>query len=134
MNNERYKIEDIRNHPWYSLVEHTGISKGIVVGIDIIPIDPSIITRLKEFDIDEELAKKYLEANRHNDIVTTYYLLLKKYQREKKSSSTSAIKNILVANKQVNSLTKKSEVENIDSAGIKDIRKVSLLKHYNVNA
>lgn len=40
---KRYKIEDIRRHPWFNLVKCDANHDGIIVGIDPTPIDPEIL-------------------------------------------------------------------------------------------
>ena len=78
---KRYKIEDIRKHPWFNLVSCDDNSRGTIVGIDPVPIDPSILNGLAGYGINVEYARKCLEANKHNHITATYYLLLKKHLR-----------------------------------------------------
>ena len=48
------------------------------MGIDPVPIDPKILDSMKQYKINEDYARKCLEANKHNNITSTYYLLLKK--------------------------------------------------------
>ena len=79
---KRYKIEDIKKHPWFNLVKCDEHSKGTIVGIDPMPIDPNILNSLATYDINVEYAKKCLEANKHNHITATYYLLLKKHVKD----------------------------------------------------
>jgi 5'-AMP-activated protein kinase catalytic alpha subunit len=79
---KRYKIEDIRKHPWFNLVKCEENFRGTIVGIDQVPIDPEILKVLNDYSIDIEYAKKCLEANKHNSITATYYLLLKKHLKQ----------------------------------------------------
>lgn len=76
---KRYKIEDIRKHPWFNLIKCDENFRGTVMGIDPTPIDPDILNSLKDYDINIEYARKCIEANKHNHITSTYYLLLKKH-------------------------------------------------------
>jgi len=76
---KRYKIDDIRKHPWFNLVKCDENFRGTIVGIDPMPIDPVILDDLANYKINVEYAKKCLEANKHNHITATYYLLLKKH-------------------------------------------------------
>ena len=78
---KRYKIEDIRKHPWFNIVKCDETHKGVIVGIDPIPVDPLILDQMEELNIDIDYAKKCLDANKHNHISATYYLLLKKHLR-----------------------------------------------------
>ena len=57
------------------------ISKGTIVGIDPMPIDPEILSQLAQFGINADYARKCIEANKHNHITATYYLCLKKHLR-----------------------------------------------------
>lgn len=60
------------------LTMNSNRNKGIVVGYNKIPIDPSILKGMgKEYN--PEYVSKCLEANRHNSITTAYYLTLKKH-------------------------------------------------------
>ena len=77
----RYKIEDIRKHPWFNVVKCEENFRGTIVGIDQVPIDLEILNSLNDYQIDVEYARKCLEANKHNHITATYYLLLKKHLR-----------------------------------------------------
>lgn len=43
---KRYKIEDIRKHPWFNLVKCDEHFRGTIVGIDPVPIDPIILESL----------------------------------------------------------------------------------------
>ena len=87
----RYKINDIRKHPWYSLVKPEENNEGILVGYKQIPINTSIISELANYNIDPVYAQQCLEANRHNEVTTTYYLLSKKYLREGKPSQNTKV-------------------------------------------
>ncbi len=74
---KRFTLDDIKRHPWYSLVpaaEHAGI----VMGIDKIPIDPDIINQLASYGFNSDHSVRCIESNKHNHITTTYYLLLQK--------------------------------------------------------
>ena len=85
---KRFKIEDIRGHPWFNLVKCEENFRGTIVGIDPVPLDPVILESLNEYQIDVEYARKCLEANKHNHITATYYLLLKKHLRNGGESIT----------------------------------------------
>ena len=76
---KRYKIEDIRKHPWFNIVKCEEQYRGTIMGIDPVPIDPEILESLSQYDINIDYAKKCLEANKHNTITATYFLLLKKH-------------------------------------------------------
>ena len=45
---KRYTIQDIRNHPWYSLAKHEKESCGIIIGVNPVPVSAAY---LKIFNI-----------------------------------------------------------------------------------
>lgn len=75
---KRYTIDQIRQHPWFKLVNCESNFKGIKVGIDPVPIDNTILdTMQNQYGIDKHYARKCIQANKHNHISASYYLLLK---------------------------------------------------------
>ena len=44
---KRYKIEEIRTHPWYSLIKSSENDEGIMIGYKSVPIDSFILSELK---------------------------------------------------------------------------------------
>jgi 5'-AMP-activated protein kinase catalytic alpha subunit len=75
---KRYTIDQIRKHPWFNIVPCESNFKGIQVGVDPVPIDSSILLKMqKEFKIDQNYARKCIQANKHNHVTASYYLLLK---------------------------------------------------------
>jgi len=80
---QRYTIEDIRNHAWYSIAEHQPpYTPPIYLGKEPIPIDPKIMnTLVKDHGIEQAKAEQEIKRNRFNNITTTYYLLLKRKER-----------------------------------------------------
>lgn len=75
---KRYTIEQIRKHPWFNQKKWVAYT-GTVVGIDPVPIDPTILTSIQRYSMDPEYARKCIEANKHNNVTSTYYLLLKSH-------------------------------------------------------
>lgn len=82
---KRFTAEDIRTHPWFSHITEKSVQKGIIIGINEIPIYPMILDLLEKFRFNPKDAERYIKANKHNHITTTYYLLLKRYERLGKS-------------------------------------------------
>ena len=64
---KRFKIADIRRHPWYCQVKLRDYD-GIVVGTDPIPIDPTIVSQLDQYGFNLDYAKKCIASNRHNHV------------------------------------------------------------------
>jgi len=89
----RSTIEDIRRHPWYQLSPEEPAA-GLVVGVNKLPVDLSIVKKLEEYDIETEPAVKALEENRHNHVTTSYYLLLKKEVRDGVATNVDVAENV----------------------------------------
>lgn len=86
---ERYTIQEIRKHPWMASRSRKSSSKGLIIGVNKIPIDENVLSSLKNYKMELEYVKKCLSANRHNNATTTYYLSMKKYLKEGNISSCS---------------------------------------------
>jgi len=79
--NLRYRIEDIRAHPWYNIVKP--IEKdGIVLDRYEILIDDKILGRMeRDYKVNIEKAKQEIKQNKFTSNTTIYYLLLKRHER-----------------------------------------------------
>jgi 5'-AMP-activated protein kinase catalytic alpha subunit len=75
---QRYTIEQIRGHPWFTQVTQA-LSPGVLVGYDKVPIDFNILYKLKDFGFSVQRGQESLEGNKHNLETTTYFLMLKKH-------------------------------------------------------
>jgi len=79
--NRRYKIEDIRRHPWYNMVPPFE-KQGIIIGKNEIPIDEKIFDKTtSEYKIPPENLRTDLKRNKFNQSTTAYYLLYKRLER-----------------------------------------------------
>ena len=93
---KRYGFEEIKRHPWFISVNNIGsknilfTSPGIIIDIDVIPIDIDIIKEIyftKEYKNFSVLnIVNDVIRNKHNKITTAYYLILKKKLRNNKES------------------------------------------------
>ena len=84
---ERIKLDEIKNHPWFNLVnKDNNYFKGININKTIIPIDEDIIKEMKKFGVDRNIIINDLLKNNFNNITTTYHLLLQKKVRNGKKS------------------------------------------------
>jgi 5'-AMP-activated protein kinase catalytic alpha subunit len=81
---KRYKISDIRQHPWFELHQPVCMNKGLIVGYNQIPNEEVILEMLEQKGFQREYAIRCLDANKHNHVTTCYYLLLKRLEREGK--------------------------------------------------
>ena len=87
---KRFTINQIKNHPWFSLYNNKGklmISDGLILSKYVVPVDEDIVSNMnKEFNINEEKTRISILSNKHDDISTLYYLLLNKKINNKKKS------------------------------------------------
>lgn len=77
----RYKISDIRKHPWFNQITIPKITGGIFIGLSQIPINTKILDILVDYNFRKDQAVKCINANKHNHVTTSYYLLLKRYEQ-----------------------------------------------------
>ena len=78
---KRYTIEQIKNHPWFNLINpKINMSEGLLIKSIVVPIDEKIVfIMVNKYKFKEDEIKINLLSNEHNQITTTYYLLLKKF-------------------------------------------------------
>ena len=78
---KRYTIEQIKNHPWFNLINpKINMCEGLLIKSIVVPIDEKIVfIMVNKYKFKEEEVKINLLSNEHNQITTTYYLLLKKF-------------------------------------------------------
>eukprot|EP01017_Pseudomicrothorax_dubius_P034975 TRINITY_DN4849_c0_g2_i1.p1 TRINITY_DN4849_c0_g2~~TRINITY_DN4849_c0_g2_i1.p1 ORF type:complete len:636 (-),score=86.67 TRINITY_DN4849_c0_g2_i1:52-1959(-) len=77
---KRYRLEDIRSHPWYNLYSPKKVPIGINPKSHKLPVDEEILLNLREYGFEIDFARKCVESNKHNSVTSTYFLLLKKYR------------------------------------------------------
>jgi 5'-AMP-activated protein kinase catalytic alpha subunit len=84
---ERIKINEIKNHPWFNLINKSkNYFKGIDISKTILPIDEEIIREMRKFGIERNIIINSLLKNHFNNITTTYNLLLQKKIRSGQKS------------------------------------------------
>ena len=77
----RISLEELKNHPFFLIGERTPMLKGLLIGVENIPVDMEIINEIKKnyfenkYNIDEEYIASLIQKNNHNNITTIYYLL-----------------------------------------------------------
>jgi len=95
--NERIKLNEIKKHPWFNLIN---VKKNYLYGIDInkiiMPLDEDIIKEMKMFGIDSNVIIDNILRNYYNNITTTYYLLLQKKIRKGKKSVSDFCSNLFM--------------------------------------
>ena len=77
----RYTLQEIRNHPWFNLVDYKLIP-GIIIGYNKIPVDESILNLCVSYNCDKEKVRDSIINNKHNSNSAFYYLLIKKLQKK----------------------------------------------------
>ena len=77
----RYRVQDIRRHPWYSSQQLDKIVGGIFIGLSQIPVNVGILEKLIALNFKREYVIKCINGNKHNHVTTSYYLLLKKAEK-----------------------------------------------------
>ena len=87
---KRFTINQIKNHPWFSLYNIKGklmVNEGLNLFKYIIPIDEDVVSSMSsKFDINEQKIRISILSNKHDGISTIYYLLLQKKIKNKKKS------------------------------------------------
>ena len=111
--NKRIRIEDLKKHPFFLIGEKTPLLKGILVGIEDIPVDEDIVKKMKNiyFMDNEKVDEKYIidsiKANHHNNITSIYYLMIKNSSEKSQSlnySNKTTKSNINIENNNNNSI------------------------------
>jgi serine/threonine protein kinase len=108
---ERYSIDQIKNHKWFSISTPLYVSEGIMIGQRHILAENlslklnyshnntqdsrskysqnEVIKRMKKYGFDIAYLERCLDANMHNYTTTTYYLLFKKSNKAVSKHATN---------------------------------------------
>eukprot|EP00347_Sterkiella_histriomuscorum_P006969 403350750 len=78
----RYKANDIKTHSWYQQYQPICDNQGLIIGQNVIPVEPKIVGMLEQFGFKADYAQKCLNNNKHNQVTTVYYLLHKRYEQQ----------------------------------------------------
>ncbi len=107
---KRFTVADIRKHPWFAGGEAAFVLEpGIRVGMDAIPVDESVLDRLKNYGLDKERARIAIRENRHNALTSTYYLLW-----TCKNNASSLQNELMKTNERRSAATQKARGEPAD--------------------
>ena len=95
----RISLEEIKKHPFFLIGERTPLMKGLLIGVENIPVDWDIIKEIKkkyfsEKDINEEYIANMIQKNIHNNTTTIYYLMYKEKIENIFNNENSKIKKI----------------------------------------
>lgn len=76
---KRFRISEIKSHPWFGIVSPSRCSEGLMINQHIIPIEEQVVTKMmNEFDFRPEDVRLNILASKHTHTTATYYLLLKR--------------------------------------------------------
>ena len=122
----RYTLQEIKDHPWFNLVDSLLIP-GIIINYNIIPIDEKVIDIcVATYNKDRNDVINSIRNNKHDSNYALYYLLIKKLFREGVSSisdmcSDEFIDFVLDENNLINNENNnnKEEISN-DNSNIKN--------------
>ena len=128
---KRITLEGLKSHPFFKLGERIPMLKGLLIGVENIPVDFEIIKEMKKTyfknqdSITEEYIASLIRKNSHNTITTIYDLLYKeKIENIFNYNNIAKIKNI---NKE-----KQKQIKNEEN-NIKVIKKKNISKEKKGN-
>ena len=107
---KRITLEELKSHPFFLLGQRVPMLKGLLIGVENIPVDKDIINEMKNnyFKDQDSVSQEYITSlirkNSHNNITTIYDLLYKE-----------KIENIF----NYNNITKKKNISNENEKQIK---------------
>ena len=80
---KRFNLEDIVQSEWFQLWKPENEPIGIIIGVDDIPIDESVLKQMTRYGFNTAHILNMIDKNVHNSATTIYYLLVQKKQRQK---------------------------------------------------
>ena len=96
----RITLEEIKKHPFFLIGERTPLMKGLLIGVENIPVDWDIIKEIKKKyfhgkdSVNEEYRANMIQKNIHNNTTTIYYLMCKEKVENIFNEENSKIKKI----------------------------------------
>ena len=76
----RFTLEDIIDHSWFNKTKFK-IIPGIIIGINKIPVDETILNLCVTYNVDKNKVKKSILNNIYNTESAIYYLLVQKMKK-----------------------------------------------------
>ena len=128
---ERFTIDNIKQHPWFNLVQ-PHLMKGITFNKIKIPVDDNILNMVQNYGFNKEECKKLLLKNKFCSLTSIYYLCLKKYVREGGKSVSDLESDLFEEyindannyieedNEDNNENTKNDDNNNMENGGLKE--------------
>ena len=77
----RYTLQDIREHPWFNMID-SNLIPGIIIGYNLIPVDENILNLCVAYNSDRDKIENSVKNNKYDDGSALYYLLVKKITRK----------------------------------------------------
>ena len=133
---ERFTIDNIKQHPWFNLVQ-PHLMKGITFNKIKIPVDDNILNMVQNYGFNKEECKKLLLKNKFCSLTSIYYLCLKKYVREGGKSVSDLESDLFEEyindannyieedNEDNNENTKNDNNNNMENGGLKEEKNFS---------
>ena len=127
----RYTLQEVRNHPWFNLLDYKLIP-GIIIGYNIIPVDEKILNLCVTYNYDKEKVRDSVINNKYNSESALYYLLIKKLQKKGFTSvsdfySDEFIKFVLDDNNLI-------EAESNNNRNTNKVQESEIKYNININA
>ena len=79
---ERFDIEMIKRNKWFNSFENFKESKGIIVGVNKIPIDKDVVKNCVQFGFEEKNIEKSIKENLFDRNYAIYSILLRKKEKD----------------------------------------------------
>ena len=132
---ERFTIDNIKQHPWFNLVQ-PHLMKGITFNKIKIPVDDNILNMVQNYGFNKEECKKLLLKNKFCSLTSIYYLCLKKYVREGGKSVSDLesdlfeeyindANNYIEEDNEDNNENTKNDNNNMENGGLKEEKNFS---------
>ena len=77
----RYTLQDIREHPWFNMID-TNLIPGIIIGYNMIPVDENILNLCVAYNADKKKVEYSVKNNIYDEGSALYYLLVKKITKK----------------------------------------------------
>jgi len=77
----RYTLQEIKDHPWFNMVECILIP-GIIIDYNIIPVDEKILNLCVTYNKNKDEVFESVRNNKYDSNSSLYYLIIKKLKRK----------------------------------------------------
>ena len=125
----RYTLDEIREHPWFNLMDFKLIP-GIIIGFNKIPIDEYIINLCASYyNRDKEKVRESVINNKFDPDSTLYYLLVRKYKNRGFDFKSDLCSNLFINYIMFDNKRKNIRLSEENSNDINDIN----FENLNIN-